>query len=355
MAAINKRVGKSGKPSYQVRVRVKGQSRTATFSRLTDAKTWASKTESDLKYGHYVPDTEQLKRTVGDMIDRYLDETLPTKQRNKDQANPIRHLKWWKEQIGGTPLIKATPDLIIEQRTKLLRGKTKRGRARTPATCNRYMVSLSHAFSVACNQWGWLPINPVSKIRKLEETRGRTRFLSDQERKDLLKACKKSASKAIYPIVVLAISTGARRSEILNLKWVDVDLYRQALVIHDTKNNERRRLPIKGHALQVMKDWAKVRRIDTALVFPATNPKNPLEFKKAWANALEAAGINDFRFHDLRHTAASYLAMNGATLAEIAEILGHKTLAMVKRYAHLTEEHTSSVIERMNMEVFGDG
>ena len=93
------------------------------------------------------------------------------------------------------------------------------------------------------------------------------------------------------------------------------------------------------------------RRVDTGLVFPseAGLPKFP---QRQWEEALRAAQIEDFRFHDLRHSAASYLAMSGATLAEIAEVLGHKTLAMVKRYSHLTEQHTSMVVARMTAKFF---
>jgi integrase len=106
-------------------------------------------------------------------------------------------------------------------------------------------------------------------------------------------------------------------------------------------------------ALDLIRQHAKLRRLDTTLVFPDYVGTKPLSIRDAFANAVKRAGIEDFRFHDLRHSAASYLAMNGASLMEIAEILGHKTLSMVKRYAHLSEQHTRSVVERMNRAVFG--
>jgi len=104
----------------------------------------------------------------------------------------------------------------------------------------------------------------------------------------------------------------------------------------------------------VLTQYAKVRRLDTALVFPDRKGTRPLGIRGAFDNAVERSGIADFHFHDLRHTFASYLAMNGASLLEIAEVLGHKTLGMVKQYAHLTEAHTRSVVERMNRAVFGE-
>lgn len=100
----------------------------------------------------------------------------------------------------------------------------------------------------------------------------------------------------------------------------------------------------------------KIRRIDTTLIFPSTSLKQPVDLRFPWEKALKASKIEDFRFHDLRHTTASYLAMNGASLAEIAEVLGHKTLSMVKRYAHLSESHTANVVARMNEKFFmGEG
>jgi integrase len=132
-----------------------------------------------------------------------------------------------------------------------------------------------------------------------------------------------------------------------------VDFKRGLLTFHQTKNGERRTLPLTGPALVLMRQHAKVRRLDTAMVFPSRSTKRR-RIRDAWEYAVKRADIADFHFHDLRHSFASYLAMNGASLLEIAEALGHKSLAMVKRYAHLTEGHTRSVVERMNKAVFGE-
>ena len=99
---------------------------------------------------------------------------------------------------------------------------------------------------------------------------------------------------------------------------------------------------------------AEIRRIDTNLLFPDETGKKPVEIRPAWEKVLKEARLKDFKFHDLRHSAASYLAMNGASLAEIAEVLGHKTLQMVKRYSHLSEQHTASVVSKMNEKIFGN-
>jgi integrase len=139
-----------------------------------------------------------------------------------------------------------------------------------------------------------------------------------------------------------------------------VDLHQGRITLHETKNGERRVVPLAGKALELLQAHAKVRRLDTPLLFPSKvrDPKTkvpvgPMDLRTPWENALKTAGIEDFRFHDLRHSAASYLAMNGASLAEIAEVLGHKTLQMVKRYSHLSEAHTAGVVARMNARIFG--
>ncbi|MBF0359270.1 MAG: site-specific integrase, partial [Magnetococcales bacterium] len=176
----------------------------------------------------------------------------------------------------------------------------------------------------------------------------------EDERLRLLEACESSQCSALYPIVVLALSTGGRKSEITGISWGDVDLRRGMVTLHDTKNGDRRSLTLASHALMVIKKLSKVRRIDTELLFPSDRyPSKPINFRHAWNKALEVSEVEDFHFHDLRHSAASYLAMNGATLAEIAKILGHKTLQMVMRYAHLSEDHTAGVVTKMNEKIFG--
>ena len=179
------------------------------------------------------------------------------------------------------------------------------------------------------------------------------RYLSDEEREALLAACKK-LDETLYLIVVVALSTGARRGEIMNLRWPDVDMNTGRAILRQTKNNETRVMPIVSHAMELLREHRKVRRLDSDLVFPHPfDPSRPWNFESLWRKSKKAAEIEDFRFHDLRHSAASYLAMGGASLAEIAEVLGHKTLAMVKRYSHLSDSHVSGVVEKMNQKIFG--
>jgi integrase len=352
MATYEKRLTQNDKVVYRVKVRLKGfPTQTATFERLTDARRWAQQTEVAIKEGRHFKTTEAKKHTLAEAVERYLKTVLPKKP--KSFYDQKLQLNWWKESLGQHTLSAITPALISEYRDKLADGVTVRGRIRTPATVNRYLSALSHLFTIAVKEWGWVEENPLRKISKMKEPQGRIRFLSDTERETLLKAAKESPNPYLYLVIVLCLSTGARRMEILGLSWQNVDLNRGVIILHETKNNERRVLPITGHALELMKEHAKIKHMKTDLVFPAHNLKKPMDIRTPWETALKKAGITNFRFHDLRHSAASYLAMNGASLAEIAEVLGHKTLAMVKRYAHLSEAHTAKVVARMNEKIFG--
>lgn len=254
----------------------------------------------------------------------------------------------------GLILSDLTRALIIEQRDKLLSSRARGIGQRSPATVNRYMVALGHALTIAANEWEWIHENPMKKISNLPEPRGRIRYLNDEERERLLQVCKALTNPQLHTLVVLALSTGARYGELIKLRWDDVDWDRKVITLHDTKNKERRLLPLMHYALELMKTHHKARNIASDLVFPApSNPMRSWNSRSSWLSALQKANIDNFRFHDLRHSAASYLAMNGASLAEIAEVLGHKTLQMVKRYAHLSEAHTAKVVQRMNERIFG--
>lgn len=355
MANIEKRISNEGKTSYRVKIRLKGfPSQSATFERLTDAKKWAQQTESAIRDGRHFKTTEAKRHTLGKLIDRYCRDVLPNKKSAKDQT---QQLSWWKSEIGSYSLAEVTPSLIGECRDKLGREITVRNKLRSPASVVRYMAALSHALTIAVKEWGWLEDSPMRKVTKPKESRGRVRFLSDKERTSLLKFCKESSNPYLYVVVVLALSTGMRQGEIMGLTWDVVDLNQGRAILHETKNGERRAVAITGYALELLKELSKVRRIDSNLLFPAKEnapqkPQKPMDLRTPWQTAVKKAELHDFKFHDLRHSAASYLAMNGASLAEIAEVLGHKTLQMVKRYAHLSEGHTARVVASMNDKIF---
>ena len=333
MAVIEERRDSSGKISYRVKVRLRGYPpQTETFKRKTDAVHWASQTETAIRDGQHFKTREAKKHTLGKLIDRYIENVLPAKTDSRKLVqNQTGQLNWWKDRLGHYFIADITPALIAEYRDKI---STPEKRAAF-STINRYLAALSHAFTVAVNEWGWAEENPLRKVSKMREPRGRIRYLLDEERVNLLEACRNHANPSLYVVVVMAISTGARLMEIMSLKWKDVDLETKKVILHETKNGERRVLHLSGLSLQLMENHHKNRRQESELVFPGRKNDVPMKIDRFWQEALTTAEIEDFRFHDLRHSAASYLAMNGASLSEIAEVLGHKTLQMVKRYAHL--------------------
>lgn len=211
-------------------------------------------------------------------------------------------------------------------------------------------------------QWGWTATNPVNGVNRITKLRNeRTRYLSDEERQTLLEACKASDNAQLYPLVVFALSTGSRKGEALGLIMDDLDLKRGVAIFRNTKNGDTRSVPIVGHLREVMRrhiaDVIKFyqeldRKPPKRWVFPREDGQAPIDIRAAWESARDKAGLIDFRFHDLRHSTASYLAMNGASQLEIAEVLGHRTLQMVKRYAHLSESHVKGLLENLDERLF---
>ena len=223
MAVIEERRSKKG-VSYRVKIRLKGHKpQEATFERKTDAKNWAKSTESAIREGRYFKCAEAKKRTLAELIDKYIETVLPHKSESMRSAQ-TNQLAWWKNNAGYYVLADFTPQVIASLRDELSKGSTNRGERRTNATINRYLAALSHALSVASDEWGWIETNPLLKVKRQPESQGRVRCLDDGERIRLLEACKQSTNKQLYVIVVLALSTGMRKGEILNLRRRDVFL-----------------------------------------------------------------------------------------------------------------------------------
>jgi integrase len=150
------------------------------------------------------------------------------------------------------------------------------------------------------------------------------------------------------------LSTGGRKIEIWGLSWKDVDLQNGFITFEETKNDEPRSVPLTGHAFELMMERSKVPRIDTDLVFPSrVDQQKHFDFRRPFQMALRTAKIENFRWHDLRHCAASYLVMAGIDMRTVAEILGHKTMQMTQRYTHLSPEHLKDAVAKMNLKIFG--
>ncbi len=345
MATIETRKLGDGTTRYRVKVRLRGElPRTQTFKRLTDAKAWAAAVESDMGRGTFVPTTQDRRRTLADLIDKFrLEEPA------KGKKNP-EHLAWWRQHYGHVTLDKMRPELISAAKRKLAQ-RTVGDKPDAPqisgATVNRYLATLSRVTKWAWKELRWLPSNPVLDVSKNPESKGIVRFLSEDERKALLDACRKDSDPNIYCAVVLALATGARYSNLRFLKWADVDLQRWTLRFATTKNGQPRYVPVVGIAQNALQAQYDADPTKDGWVFKSTLTEAPADFERTWRRMREIAGLKGVRFHDLRHTTASYLTMNGATLAEVAEALGHKTLVMAQRYSHQSGEHVRSTLQRM--------
>ena len=369
MARIKERTGKDGVTKYTAEIRLKGYPpQTATFKRKTDAAKWIQNTESAIREGRHFKTTEAKKHTLGDAIERYLADVAPTKFKPNELRIRVPILNWWKNEIGYVLLSDISAKDFAACRDNLVKAGGTGSAPLAAATIKRYFVSISHVLKICHLEWHWIEQSPLKDgiIELPELPMGIVRFLDDDELKRLTVACKESLNSLLYPAFVLSVSTGMRQGETMNLYWREpatppndtawgvVNFAENCIILHQTKNGNRRRVPLAGKALTELKRLCKVRRLDTQLVFPSpTHPHKPIELKKAWATALKKADIVNFRWHDLRHTAASYLAQNGAGLIDIAAILGHRTLQMVQRYAHLSDGHVSNVVASMNQKIFG--
>lgn len=341
--------GNKVKKMYRARIRIKGMPEVSeTFPKKSQATEWARKMEAKIRDERFFPKKEDLERTFGDLIDRYIQNELPKKP--KMHFKQKMQLLWWKSHLGAYFLNHISPALIVEIRDKLFEGVSRRGKPRSTSTANRYLAALSHVFTIAVKEWGWCKENIALKVRRSKEGRARDRFLDKEEIAQLLSACQKSKSPYLYSIVLIALTTCARKGEIMSLKWSDVEFLTPRMTFRDTKNGETRSVSLGSTVIECLLNEQSKRVILSEYVFPSTDGTKPADFTTSWKKVVKSTGLN-ICFHTLRHTGASHLAMNGATLLEIAAILGHKTLAMVKRYSHLSTSSTASIIDKMNRNI----
>jgi integrase len=330
--------------------------KTKTFATKTNARTWARRIENDAEAIEAL-DREGARLTFEALAREYLHQW-----NGKSRATPNK-VAWWVARLGTRKLTDINSKLIQRHLDDFGNGKAERyngsrantqpiyrtlDRKRGPATYNRMRALISAVFKFAIARH-YLTTNPVKNVPSKTENNKRVRYLSDDERKALLDAVRACQWPKLHLLVMLAITTGARQGELLGLRWTDIDFKAKTARLATTKNGEPRVLTLPTPAIEALTPF---REVGGALVFPGKHPNKPFCFRKLSNEALVRAGIEDFRFHDLRHTAASYLAMNGATLFEIGEVLGHKSVETTKRYAHLSTEHKADLTERVMGGIF---
>lgn len=293
---------------------------------------------------------------VGELIDLYMAHYA-----GRDSSR-VQRLSWWRQRLASVELgnlsdddVHAALEDLAQRRSRYYAGNDAdgkpihrdKGKAISAATVNRYSTALAAVITWAIRKRvapkGY--VHPCRSVERRPESAGRTRFLSDAERERLLEACKASTWPRLYMLVLMALTTGARKGELQGLTWADVDLEAALATLGRSKNGEPRILPLVP---AVVDELRRFRGEPGDRVFGAVRrPRDPYSFEQRFKEALAAAHIRAFRFHDLRHSCASTLAASGATLLEIAEVLGHKQLAMSKRYSHLTVGHKAALVNRV--------
>lgn len=325
MATIIRR----GPYQWQAKIRRKGfPLQTKTFETKADAEDWATVVESEMVRDVFLDRSEAERTTLKEALERYLKEVTPQKKGRKQETNRIKALQ--RDPIAEKSLASIRSADIAKWRNE----RVKAGKA--PTTIRNVMTIISQVYVTAQIEWGMEGLhNPVRGVPMPRRRQGRDRRLKegegDQESEEtrLLKACDAAASSWVGPIVRLALETGMRQGEMLNLKWDDIQ--DNIAVLRDTKTNTPRTVPLSAAALSVLQKLksGKLRSIK-GRVFPITQDSLEYHFRKA----VKKAGLEDFRFHDLRHEATSRFFERGFSALEVASITGHKTLEMLKRYTH---------------------
>ena len=319
MATISKR----GEGQWQAKVRKRGYPvQSKTFSTKAMAATWARNVESEMDRGVFLSTSIAETTTLTELIDRYLEEVAPAK---KSEADIRVRGKLLKNKPGDRVLAAITPLTVKEfreERLEAVKGDTVR----------KEMSLLDRILKLAQQEWDiYLPRgNPVDSVAMPPKGKGRDRRLESGEEKKLLDAAKEYGG-FIEDIIVLALETGARRGELANLQWKNINFNKPTVILMDTKNTDDREIPLSSKALEVIK---RQPRHITGFVFPIRGDS----ITKAFGRVCKTAEITGLRFHDLRHEATSRFFEKGFETMEVSAITGHKDLAMLKRYTHLKAE-----------------
>ncbi len=315
MATIRQRGGK-----WQVQVRRAGSGAVSkSFLRRKDADAWARQMEVRADRSDLPTDAGVLKKiTLADLINRYLTEVTPKKRGAKIERSVLAQML--RDPICKLPLSQlGTADFA--------RYRDRRLTFVAPTTLKRQLNPVQHMFEVAKRDWA-IPVrdNPIKALGFSAAMRMRTRRLRPGELNRLLKATRCCRSSAIAQIIQFALATGMRRGEIANMRWKDLDLKRRLLTIPVTKNGHARAIPLSNEAVKALPR----QRSFGGHIFSMTG--NAIHL--AWDRITQRAGIDDLRFHDLRHEAISRFFELGLTIPEVAAISGHRDATMLLKYAH---------------------
>ncbi len=350
MASIYKRKNQNGTTVWRAVVRVKGHPTICNhFDRKQEAEDWGKEVERKIKLGEFKFDQHGKQYTFAELVERFSRDGSLDHHRSKEDT--CRHLDYWKKRVGDYGLVHLTPDLLSQERQVLIETPTHKGTKRTGSTVNRYMSSLSSSLSYAVKQLKWISENSCLSLVKLKENPGRDRVLTEEELFRLLDACKESKSPYLYCTVLIAVTTGARQGEILNLEWSHVDFKNKLAFLKETKNGRPRSIFLSDLVIKELEKLSQARPPQKTLVFASRTAFGKIDIKKAWREALKRAGITAYRQHDLRHLFCTLAASQGASNLELATAMGHRTLEMLQRYTHLDVQVTKKFSNQISEKI----
>lgn len=287
--------------------------------------------------------TEQSRpRTLREVAQEYMEFKRLKGKRSLE--NDTTFVERFKAFFGAeTPVKEITTQRIAQYDKHRLMQASRLKRTISPASVNRELAVLRHLLRLA-EEWGYIDKTP--KIRLSRESEGRLRFLDEAEAVRLLQACEKSQNPYLKTIVTLAVNTGMRKGEIMGLTWERVDFSRGVLLLEKTKSGRRREVPMNQAVYDALSALPGSK--EAGLVFCRSTGAEWGAIRTAFDTACTRAKIEDFRFHDLRHTCASWLVQRGRNLKEVQELLGHKTFAMTLRYAHLSPDRLREAVASLD-------
>ena len=286
-------------------------------------------------------------KTFREICDEYL-----LRWNKKDYQGQIQRVNYWCQIFGD----RIMSDIDIFDIREHIDGMVDSGKR--PTTINRIKAVLSSIFKFALSR-GYIDVNIVRNVVIDDDTKRRNRVLSDDERKRLIKACQESHWDRLYLLVLMAMTTGARKGELMSLRWCDISFKNNTGYLGDTKNKTSRELHF---APVVMTELKRFQEIGPILIFPSEDiPNHSMDFRKAWSKALKVASISDkdilnedgsvkqekLTFHCLRHGFCTALSDSGKEINQIAKLAGHKSIQTTMRYIHQGRDQKQLIVDEL--------
>lgn len=351
MAVFNKRVNKKG-VSYQAIVRVKGyRTLCKTFKLKSEAQLWAEPIETAMKKGVYKEhtsdkfDDERSKiKTVEDLIVYFKENIAPVRYGALAYMYDCMY-DWWIEQVGYINIVDLTASDLAVCKLKLINTEIIKSGVSvnySKSTINKYLYCLSAVLTWCVRELELIQANPMSKVEHMKKLNERKRRLSQDEILTLTEACAKHSTACLI-FFLLLLTTGGRYSEIRDLTVETIDFINSRVIFLDTKNGTSRSIAIDLRLLNLIKVYLQTRKIQSGFIFIGNNGKM-LYMRGILQKIIKDNKIEDCHIHDIRHTFASTMAEQGASIYDIMVLLGHKSMAMAKRYTHLTQKYQDEVV-----------